>query len=85
MDCMTRKVQLKVIPAKTGKKFLVNTQLDKRVHDLIELIETKTGLKDVILYPQNSAKFDRLQKSEDTTDLLLFNIFGKKMLDNSSE
>ena len=43
MGCMQTKVELKVVPLKTGKKLLVKTQLDRRIHDLIDFVAAQTG------------------------------------------
>ena len=64
MGCMQTKVELKVIPLKTGKKLLVKTQLDRRIHDLIDFVAAQTGQDDIVLHLENQ----KLTKDDDSKD-----------------
>ena len=82
MDCMQRKVRLKVVPAKSvkaGKKFIINTKLDRRVHDIIDFVGKKTGLEKVILHIETNDRWIKIFKDEATEDKLLFNLIGKTL------
>ena len=75
-------MRLKVVPAKSvkaDKKFIINTKLDRRVHDIIDFIGNKTGLENVMLHIETNDRWIKIVKDEDTEDKLLFNLIGKTL------
>ena len=75
-------MRLKVVPAKSvkaDKKFIINTKLDRRVHDIIDFIGKKTGLEKVMLHIETNDRWIKIVKDEDTEDKLLFNLIGKTL------